>query len=176
MRHLADTICRVLTGTTVDWMETRTHVVEALKIVRGFIYIRSDNDPALVTPHSQPSLVSYDVTSTEAETSAEDTSIPSIFADSLPTPCLSQHELQVMASRSLPYLLLLLCKIIIVSATTIFHLYTDASCQTLYATIDTDTSAGNGQCGEFTTSLNSASSAFVDDGCGGILPLFVWVA
>ena len=73
-----------------------------------------------------------------------------------------------MASRSLSYLLFLLYKDIIVSATTIFHLYTDASCKTLYATVETDTSAGNGQCGEFATSLNSASSAFVDDGCSGI--------
>lgn len=73
-----------------------------------------------------------------------------------------------MASRSLSYLLFLLYKDIIVSAATIFLVYTDASCKTLYATVETDTSAGNGQCGEFGTSLDSASSAFVDDGCSGI--------
>lgn len=73
-----------------------------------------------------------------------------------------------MASLSSSYLLLLLYKDIIVSATTIFHVYTDASCKALYATVETDTRAGNGQCGEFTTSLNSASSGFIDDGCSGI--------
>lgn len=73
-----------------------------------------------------------------------------------------------MASRSLPYFVLLLYKGIIVSAATAFHLYTDLTCKILYATVQTDTSAGNGQCGEFATSLNSASSVSVDDGCSGI--------
>ena len=77
-----------------------------------------------------------------------------------------------MASRSLSYFLLLLYRDIIVSATSTFHVYTDASCKTLYATVETDTSAENGQCGEFMTSLNSASSAFVDDGCSGIYHAF----
>ena len=130
--------------------------------------MRPDNHPALVTALSQPRLRRYNVTSTEYETSAEDAVIAFIFADSLPTSCLSQHALRIMASRSLPYLLLLLYKDIIVSATTIFHVYTDATCKNLYATVQTDTSAGNGLCGEFATSLNSASPVSVDDGCSGI--------
>ena len=77
-----------------------------------------------------------------------------------------------MASRALPYVLLLLLllrldKDIVVSATTTVLFYTDASCKTPYATVQTDTDAGNGQCGIFPTAINSASSIAIDYGCSG---------
>lgn len=79
--------------------------------------------------------------------------------------------------RCLRYALVLLSQlhnIFLVSATTTVHFYTDASCKNLFATIKTDTDVGNGQCGEFSTSINSASSVFVNDGCGGIyLPIYL---
>ena len=79
-----------------------------------------------------------------------------------------------MASRSLLSVLLLLrlCKDTIVSATTTVLFYTDASCKTPYATVQTDTDAYNGQCGEFPTAINSASSIAIDYGCSGIYPAF----
>lgn len=92
-------------------------------------------------------------------------------ADSWP---LSHHERTVMAPRRdscLRYALVLLSQlhnIFLVSATTTVHFYTDASCKNLFATIKTDTDVGNGQCGEFSTSINSASPVFVNNGCGGI--------
>lgn len=87
---------------------------------------------------------------------------------------LSHHERTVMAprrDRCLRYALVLLSQlhnIFLVSATTTVHFYTDASCKNLFATIETDTDVGNGQCGEFSISINSASSVFVNNGCGGI--------
>lgn len=74
-----------------------------------------------------------------------------------------------MALRSRPYILLLshLYKAIIVSATTTVYFYTDASCKTPYATVHADTDAGNGPCGEFTTSVKSACSGWIDNGCSG---------
>ncbi len=74
-----------------------------------------------------------------------------------------------MALRTLPFVLLLihLYKEIIVSATTTVQYYSDASCKTPYATVQTDTDAGNGQCGEFDTAINSASSSAIDYGCSG---------
>ncbi|KAL9074349.1 MAG: hypothetical protein Q9161_002335 [Pseudevernia consocians] len=60
-----------------------------------------------------------------------------------------------------------------VYATNILHFYTDTSCTTLYATIPTNTNAGNGQCGELTPSLiNSASSVVIDNGCYGTAHTF----
>lgn len=75
-----------------------------------------------------------------------------------------------MAWRCLHYVLILLYlhDIIIVSATTLVYFYTDASCKTLYATVQTDTDSENGQCGEFATFINSASSSIIDYGCSGI--------
>lgn len=58
----------------------------------------------------------------------------------------------------------------IVSATTTVHFYLDDSCESVYATVKTDTNAGDGQCGEFATSIYSARSVYVDDGCSGIYP------
>ena len=92
------------------------------------------------------------------------------YSDTLP---LANHEREAMAPWCLSQTLLLfsqLSGILIVSATTTVHFYTDASCKSLYATIQTDTNVGNGQCGEFATDINSASSVFVDNGCGGIYP------
>lgn len=99
----------------------------------------------------------------------KDTSTAS--ADSWP---LSHHERTVMAprrDRCLRYALVLLSQlhnIFLVSATTTVHFYTDAPRKNLFATIKTDTDVGNGQCGEFSTSINSASPVFVNNGCGGI--------
>lgn len=75
-----------------------------------------------------------------------------------------------MAGRYLPVALILLHlhNIIPVSATTSVRFYTDSSCKTLYATVYTDTDLGNGQCGEFSTFINSASSSTIDNGCSGI--------
>lgn len=94
------------------------------------------------------------------------------YSDTLP---LSNHERKAMALWYLPQNLLLLSQlsgILIVSATTTIHFYTDASCKSLYATIQTDTNAANGQCGEFTADINSVSSVFVDNGCGGIYTIY----
>ena len=92
------------------------------------------------------------------------------YSDTLP---LSNHERKAMALWCLFQHLILLSQlsgILIVSATTTVHFYSDTSCKSLYATIQTDTNVGNGQCGEFAAEINSASSIFVDNGCGGIHP------
>ena len=94
------------------------------------------------------------------------------YSDTLP---LSNHERKAMALWCSPRKLILLLQlsgILIVSATTTVHFYTDASCKSLYATIQTDTNVANGQCGEFATDINSASSVFVDNGCGGIYTIY----
>lgn len=72
-----------------------------------------------------------------------------------------------MASRSLPYILLLLYlnRGIIVDGTTTVYFYSDALCTTLYATVETDSQAGNGLCGLLTA--NSAMSGSWDNGCSG---------
>lgn len=72
-----------------------------------------------------------------------------------------------MALRSLTYLLLIIrpYKDTIVSATTTVLFFTDASCKIPYGTVETDTDAGNGQCGELAVSINSARSSAIDYGC-----------
>ena len=65
-------------------------------------------------------------------------------------------------------ILLFLHHNLLVSATTTVYFYTDASCNDLYATVQTDTNAGNGQCGEVAAGVNSAKSGDIDGGCSGI--------
>ena len=132
------------------------------------LYIKPGTDPALLTPQS--CLTRSNVTSAENAISAEDTPIAFAFADPLPTSGLFDPELRAMAGRYLPVALILLHlhNIIPVSATTSVRFYTDSSCKTLYATVYTDTDLGNGQCGEFSTFINSASSSTIDNGCSGI--------
>lgn len=55
----------------------------------------------------------------------------------------------------------------IVYATTSFNLYTDNACESLYGTVQTDTCAGNGNCG-YVNGVNSASSVTLDPDCYGI--------
>lgn len=72
-----------------------------------------------------------------------------------------------MASRALSYVLLLLClyKDIIVAGMTTAYFYSDVSCTALYATVQTDIDAHDGQCGVFATRINSASAKYINDGC-----------
>ena len=120
----------------------------------------------------QPCLLHHNGTSTgnatANATSAEDT-FANTHADALPAPRLFDHEITTMARRFLFYALVLLHLnyIAIVSTTTTVHFYSDASCSSLFATVQTDTDTHDGQCGQFAASINSAISVFVDDGCSG---------
>ena len=75
-----------------------------------------------------------------------------------------------MVTRSFYNLLLplLFYKGIIVAATTTIHFFTDTSCQDLYATVQTDTNAHDGQCGDFPIFIRGASSGGIDNGCYSI--------
>ena len=74
-----------------------------------------------------------------------------------------------MALQVLCFVLLLfhLHSDILVSATTSVVFYTDDACQDIYIIVQTDTRAGNGDCGE-ANGTNSASPNIIDHGCSGI--------
>lgn len=65
------------------------------------------------------------------------------------------------------FLLLHLQNSILISATTSVVFYTDDACQDIDIIVQTDTKAGNGDCG-VANGTNSASPNFIDHGCYGI--------
>lgn len=64
------------------------------------------------------------------------------------------------------FLLLHIHSDILVHATTSIVFYTDDACQDIYIIVQTDTRAGNGDCGE-ANGTNSASPNIIDHGCSG---------